>query len=138
MLSLTVTPAEKKGRIILETWHEDGKKFVAYTSEELRAKSARGETKSDWAKAAAMTEEEIQAAIAADPDDFEPTDEEFARARAQRGGKRPGAGRPKGSTKTDPKVQVSVRMSPQIATWLKEQHHQGQIIEDALRLAHNL
>jgi len=43
--------------------------IVRYTAEELRAKSERGETRSDWAKAAAMTDAEIEADIAADPDE---------------------------------------------------------------------
>lgn len=48
---------ERKGRI------------VRYTDEELRAMQARGESKSDWKAAAAMTQEEIEAAIASDPDE---------------------------------------------------------------------
>lgn len=44
-------------------------RIVRHTDDELRATQARGETKSDWAAAAAMTEAEIEAAIAADPDE---------------------------------------------------------------------
>jgi uncharacterized protein (DUF4415 family) len=40
-----------------------------YTAEELRAKSQRGETRSDWAKAAAMTAAQVEASIASDPDE---------------------------------------------------------------------
>ena len=47
----------KKGRI------------VKYSAEELAAKRQRGETRSDWARAAAMTSEEIEADIASDPDE---------------------------------------------------------------------
>jgi uncharacterized protein (DUF4415 family) len=43
--------------------------IVRYTLEELQAKVAAGESKSDWAKANAMTEEEIEVAIASDPDE---------------------------------------------------------------------
>jgi uncharacterized protein (DUF4415 family) len=43
--------------------------IVRYTDKELRAMQARGESKSDWEKAAAMTEAEIEAAIADDPDE---------------------------------------------------------------------
>ena len=43
--------------------------IVRYTAEELAEKRRRGETRSDWAKAAAMTSEEIEAQIAADPDE---------------------------------------------------------------------
>jgi uncharacterized protein (DUF4415 family) len=44
-------------------------RIVRYTDEELRAMGARGETKSDWQAAAAMTQAEIEAAIASDPDE---------------------------------------------------------------------
>jgi uncharacterized protein (DUF4415 family) len=43
--------------------------IVSYTADELAAKRARGETRSDWAKAAALTSEEIEAQVAADPDE---------------------------------------------------------------------
>lgn len=42
---------------------------VRYTAEELAAMRKRGETRSDWAKAAALTNDEIEAQIAADPDE---------------------------------------------------------------------
>ena len=47
----------KKGRI------------ARYTSEELVEKRGRGETRSDWARAAALNSEEIEAQVAADPDE---------------------------------------------------------------------
>jgi uncharacterized protein (DUF4415 family) len=40
-----------------------------YTAEELRAMQARGEDLTDWARIDAMTEEDIEAAIASDPDE---------------------------------------------------------------------
>jgi uncharacterized protein (DUF4415 family) len=43
-------------------------RIVRYTAEEISEKLARGEDKTDWAKVDAMTEEELEAAIAADPD----------------------------------------------------------------------
>lgn len=43
--------------------------IVRYTAKELQAMQARGESKSDWIKAAAMTDAEIEAAIANDPDE---------------------------------------------------------------------
>ena len=43
--------------------------IVRHTAEELAAKTKRGETRSDWAKAAAMTDAEIEASIATDPDE---------------------------------------------------------------------
>jgi uncharacterized protein (DUF4415 family) len=52
------------GRDMMKKGH-----IVRYTDKELRDMQARGEDKSDWAKAAAMTEAEIEAAIADDPDE---------------------------------------------------------------------
>jgi uncharacterized protein (DUF4415 family) len=43
--------------------------IVSYTDEELRAMRERGESKSGWARAGAMTQAEIEAAIADDPDE---------------------------------------------------------------------
>ena len=43
--------------------------IVRYTAEELAEESRRGETRTDWARAAAMTYEEIEAQVAADPDE---------------------------------------------------------------------
>lgn len=45
------------------------KPIVRYSAEDLAAKRARGETQSDWARASAMTEEEIAKDIASDPDE---------------------------------------------------------------------
>jgi uncharacterized protein (DUF4415 family) len=44
-------------------------RIVRYSARELADSRARGETRSDWAKAAAMTQEEIEADIASDPDE---------------------------------------------------------------------
>jgi uncharacterized protein (DUF4415 family) len=44
-------------------------RIVRYTAEELAEKGRRGETHSDWATAAAITSEEIEAQMAADPDE---------------------------------------------------------------------
>ena len=43
--------------------------IIRHTAEELRAMQARGESKSDWKAAAAMTDAEIETAIADDPDE---------------------------------------------------------------------
>ena len=43
--------------------------IVRYSAEDLRTMRERGESKSDWARAAAMTGSETEAAIAADPDE---------------------------------------------------------------------
>ena len=64
----------------MQTRIEDGKRIVSFTAEELQAKHDRGATKTDWAAVDAMTEEEIQAAIASDPDDIELTEQEFKTA----------------------------------------------------------
>ncbi|MEI7695660.1 MAG: BrnA antitoxin family protein [Chlorobium sp.] len=48
---------------------EKSGRIVRYTVDELREMCERGESKSDWEQAAAMTEEEIAAAIASDPDE---------------------------------------------------------------------
>src|SRR5207248_8995352 len=44
-------------------------RIVKYTAEELAEKRSAGETHSDWARAAAATSEEIEAQVAADPDE---------------------------------------------------------------------
>jgi uncharacterized protein (DUF4415 family) len=44
-------------------------RIVRYTAEDLAEKRRRGETRSDWARAAAVTSEEIEAQAAADPDE---------------------------------------------------------------------
>jgi uncharacterized protein (DUF4415 family) len=41
----------------------ESERIVSYTSEELRQKRLRGETKTDWAKLDALTPEEIEASI---------------------------------------------------------------------------
>lgn len=43
--------------------------IVRHTDEELRAMQACGEDKSDWRKAGALSEAEIEAAISEDPDE---------------------------------------------------------------------
>lgn len=42
--------------------------IVSYSHEELEEMRRRGETETDWARLDAMTEEELEAAIASDPD----------------------------------------------------------------------
>ena len=43
--------------------------IVRYSAEELAEKIRRGETRTDWERVGAMTYEEIEADIAADPDE---------------------------------------------------------------------
>ena len=48
---------------------------VLYTAEEIDEMLARGDSRTDWAAVKAVTEEELEASIAADPDDVhEPID----------------------------------------------------------------
>ena len=42
--------------------------IVSYSAEELKEMIARGEDQTDWARVDAMTEAELEAAIASDPD----------------------------------------------------------------------
>ena len=44
-------------------------RIVRYTAEELREMRRRGETYTDWERVAATTPEEVEAQIAADPDE---------------------------------------------------------------------
>ena len=43
--------------------------IVRYSAKDLEGNRDRGETRSDWARAAAMTEKEIESDIASDPDE---------------------------------------------------------------------
>lgn len=52
----------------MQSWIENGIKMVSYTAEELDTKVARGEAKTDWEAVKAMSDSEVGAAIAADPD----------------------------------------------------------------------
>ncbi len=44
-------------------------RIVKYTAEELEAMRQRGESRSDWSRAAAMTSDAIEASVASDPDE---------------------------------------------------------------------
>ena len=44
-------------------------RIVSYTAEELQEMRRRGETYTNWERAGAMTQDEIEAQIAADPDE---------------------------------------------------------------------
>jgi uncharacterized protein (DUF4415 family) len=43
--------------------------IARYTAEEIDAMLARGDSRTDWARVKGMTEAELEASIAADPDD---------------------------------------------------------------------
>jgi uncharacterized protein (DUF4415 family) len=44
---------------------------VRYTAKQIKAKIARGEDRTDWGKANAMTGKKLEASIRADPDDVQ-------------------------------------------------------------------
>lgn len=54
--------------------------IVSYTSEELATMRERGESRTDWQRIKTMTDADIDAAIAADPDAEEITDEDWQQA----------------------------------------------------------
>lgn len=47
--------------------------IVRYSADQIKAKIARGHDKTDWSKAMAISERELEASIAADPDDVHET-----------------------------------------------------------------
>ncbi len=47
----------------------DKEDIRTYTAAELRAKRARGESKTDWARVDAITDDELERLVAEDPDD---------------------------------------------------------------------
>ena len=50
-----------------------------------------------------------------------------------RGGKRPGAGRKKGSTGKDNRIKISVRLPEKLVKWLKLQPNQTEAVETAIK-----
>jgi uncharacterized protein (DUF4415 family) len=81
--------------------------IVTYTAEELREMRARGESQTDWARVDAMTEEELEAAIASDPDWADIPRDWYKHARPYY---------PRGLKK-----QVTLRLDPDILEWFKRQ-----------------
>lgn len=81
--------------------------IVSYTVAELEAMRARGESRSDWARVDAMTEEELEAAIASDPDWADIPRDWYERATPHY---------PESMRK-----QVSLRIDPDIIAWFKRQ-----------------
>jgi uncharacterized protein (DUF4415 family) len=81
--------------------------IVSYTAEELRAMIERGEDQTDWVRLDAMTEEELEAAIASDPDWADLPRDWHKRARPHY---------PAGM-----KRQVRLRVDPDILDWFKRQ-----------------
>ena len=138
----------------MRTYYREGEKCVSYTSEELKAKRARDGDKTDWAALDALTDEQIEAAIAADPDDFTPTDEEYARSYRPNLGEKPPSeevvaqrlrdweasrsefGQPKrilNTPKANRHMNVNLMLPPYLVQWLKDQpESQGILVEKAL------
>ena len=81
--------------------------IVSYTAAELRAMIERGEDHSDWARVDAMTEEELEAAIASDPDWADIPHDWYEHARPHY---------PESMRK-----QVSLRIDPDLLAWFKRQ-----------------
>jgi uncharacterized protein (DUF4415 family) len=81
--------------------------IVTYTVEELEQMRARGESETDWARVDAMTEEELEAAIASDPDWADIPRDWYKHARPHY----PAAKR----------KEVRLRLDPDLLAWFKRQ-----------------
>jgi uncharacterized protein (DUF4415 family) len=81
--------------------------IVSYSVEELREMLARGEDETDWARLDAMTEEELEAAIASDPDWADIPRDWVKHARPY--------------YPREHKKQVTLRLDPDILDWFKRQ-----------------
>ena len=79
--------------------------IVSYTSEELAAMEARGESRTDWQRVKAMTDADIDAAIASDPDAEEITEEDWQHVT----------------------MTVPVQLDAEMMTWLKSQGEDYQV-----------
>lgn len=77
--------------------------LVRYTAEEIDEMLRRGESRTDWTKVDAMTEEELEASIAADPDDVH---EELDWTKAIRG-------------LPPPKKHINIRVDADVLNWFK-------------------
>ncbi len=79
-------------------------KIVSYTSEELAAMRSRGESGTDWQRVKTLTEADIEAAMAADPDSEEITEEDWQHAR----------------------LTVPLELEPEMMAWLQAQSENYQ------------
>lgn len=78
--------------------------IVSYTSEEIAEKRSRGENLTDWQRVKSATDQEIDQAIAEDPDAEEITDEDW-----QHG-----------------EFVVSLRLNTELMAWLQSQEENFQ------------
>ena len=90
--------------------------IVSYTSEELAEKRLRGESLTDWQRVTNATEQEIEEAIAADPDAEEITDEDWENG----------------------EFVVSLRLNTELMAWLQSQEesyqdHIQRLIREAMQ-----
>jgi uncharacterized protein (DUF4415 family) len=81
--------------------------IVSYTADELRAMIERGEDQTDWARVDAMTEVELEAAIASDPDWADIPSDWYKHARP--------------CYPAAMKAQVRLRIDPDLLAWFKRQ-----------------
>ena len=81
--------------------------IVSYTVEELEQMRARGESRTDWARVDAMTEAELEAAIASDPDWADIPRDRYEHAEPRY---------PEGMRK-----EVRLRLDPDLLAWFKRQ-----------------
>lgn len=82
--------------------------IMPYTAEELAKRRARGEDKTDWARVDAMTEADLEAAIAADPESDIPPEAWDAVT----------AGLPE---VIEPKKHINIRLDADVWRWFKRQ-----------------
>jgi len=84
-----------------------GADIRTYTADEIRAMKRRGEDRTDWAKVDAMTEAELDAAIARDPDwaDIPRDWYKHATPRDSKG----------------KKTQIRLRIDPDLLAWFQRQ-----------------
>jgi uncharacterized protein (DUF4415 family) len=81
--------------------------IVSYTIKELEEMRARGESRTDWARVDAMTEAELEAAIASDPDWADIPRDWYKQATPCY---------PEGT-----KAQIRLRIDPDLLAWFKRQ-----------------
>jgi len=81
--------------------------IVSYTVEELDEMRARGDSRTDWARVDTMTEAELEAAIASDPDWADIPRDWYQHATPCY---------PEGS-----KTQIRLRIDPDLLVWFKRQ-----------------
>lgn len=118
-------------------------KIVRYTIEELQAMHSRGASQTDWARVDALTEEELTKAALEDPDNPPLTEESFAAMRpaseiipevmARWGGKPSKIDQSDANKKPESRVTVSLKISQDIAEWIKRQPEPWQTVENAVR-----